>query len=42
MGGAAAPVKVQDSAAGIRRVIAGLTPAESGRFFNYDGSTIPW
>lgn len=42
MGGPAAPVKVEDSAAGIRRIIARLTPAESGRFFNYDGSTIPW
>ncbi|TDQ83821.1 short-subunit dehydrogenase [Dongia mobilis] len=42
MGGRNAPVKVGDSAAGIMRVIDGLTPAQSGRFFNYDGSTIPW
>jgi NAD(P)-dependent dehydrogenase (short-subunit alcohol dehydrogenase family) len=42
MGGRNAPVKVADSAAGIMRVIDGLTPAQSGRFFNYDGSAIPW
>ncbi len=42
MGGTSAPVKVRDSVAGIRRVIAGLKPADSGHFFNYDGSSIPW
>jgi NAD(P)-dependent dehydrogenase (short-subunit alcohol dehydrogenase family) len=42
MGGGNAPVKVSDSAAGLRRVIGGLKPADTGSFFNYDGSTIPW
>jgi NAD(P)-dependent dehydrogenase (short-subunit alcohol dehydrogenase family) len=42
MGGTHAPVKVADSVAGMRRVIAGLTAAESGGFFNYDGRSLPW
>jgi NAD(P)-dependent dehydrogenase (short-subunit alcohol dehydrogenase family) len=28
--------------AGLRRVIAGLTPAQSGSFLRYDGATVPW
>lgn len=42
MGGAAAPLSPQTSVAGLRKVIAGLKPADSGRFFSYDGSSIPW
>lgn len=42
MGGKQAPLPPRESVAGIRRVIAGLKPADSGRFFNYDGSSIPW
>jgi NAD(P)-dependent dehydrogenase (short-subunit alcohol dehydrogenase family) len=42
MGGAGAPVERKDSIAGMRRVIATLTPADSGGFFNYDGAAIPW
>jgi NAD(P)-dependent dehydrogenase (short-subunit alcohol dehydrogenase family) len=42
MGGAGAPVSPKESIAGMRRVIAKLTPADSGRFFNYDGADIPW
>ncbi|HXP75840.1 MAG TPA: SDR family oxidoreductase [Stellaceae bacterium] len=42
MGGAGAPVSPKESIAGMRRVIAKLTPADSGRFFNYDGAEIPW
>ena len=42
MGGAAAPVLPEESAAGMRRVVDGLTLEESGGFFNYDGSRIPW
>jgi NAD(P)-dependent dehydrogenase (short-subunit alcohol dehydrogenase family) len=42
MGGTSAPVKVRDSAAGLRRIISGLKPADTGSFFNYDGSTLPW
>lgn len=42
MGGGGAPVKVRDSVAGLRRIIGGLKPADTGTFVNYDGSTLPW
>ena len=42
MGGAEAPVAPEDSAAGIRAVIARASPADNGRFFNYDGEELPW
>jgi NAD(P)-dependent dehydrogenase (short-subunit alcohol dehydrogenase family) len=42
MGGASAPVAPKESIAGMRRVIAKLTPAESGKFFGFDGAEIPW
>ena len=42
MGGAGAPLSPQTSVAGLRKVIAALKPADSGRFFSYDGSPIPW
>lgn len=42
MGGSAAPLAVQPSVAGMRRIIDGATQAHSGRFFNYDGAEIPW
>jgi NAD(P)-dependent dehydrogenase (short-subunit alcohol dehydrogenase family) len=42
MGGKQAPLGVEESVAGLRRVIAGLGTADSGGFFNYDGSPIPW
>jgi NAD(P)-dependent dehydrogenase (short-subunit alcohol dehydrogenase family) len=42
MGGAGAPVERKDSVAGMRRVIAKLTPADSGRFFDFQGTEIPW
>lgn len=42
MGGAGALLSPKDSVASLRRVIAGLTKADSGRFYNYDGSPIPW
>jgi NAD(P)-dependent dehydrogenase (short-subunit alcohol dehydrogenase family) len=42
MGGRSAPLSVAESADGIVQVIAGLTPAETGRFFNYDGKPLPW
>ena len=42
MGGAGAPLSPQTSVAGLRKVIAGLKPADSGRFLSYDGSSIPW
>jgi NAD(P)-dependent dehydrogenase (short-subunit alcohol dehydrogenase family) len=42
MGGSSAPLSPEDSVAGMRRVIDGLGPEQSGGFFNYDGSEIPW
>lgn len=42
MGGAGADITAQVSVDGMRRVIAGLTPQDNGRFLNYDGSEIPW
>ena len=42
MGGAAAPVDPDESAAGMRKVVDGLTLSNSGSFINYDGSPIPW
>ncbi|MGI8705047.1 MAG: SDR family oxidoreductase [Sphingomicrobium sp.] len=42
MGGASAPLEPKESVAGMRRVIESLGPEQSGRFFSYDGSEIPW
>jgi len=42
MGGPSAPLGVEDSVAGMRRVIARLGPEKSGGFYSYDGSEIPW
>ncbi len=42
MGGPRADLEVADSAAGIRRVMAGLTSADHGGFFNHDGAPLPW
>lgn len=42
MGTNRAELAAADSVAGLRRVIAGLTLARSGRFFNHDGSERAW
>ena len=42
MGGRGAPIKPPESIAGMRKVIAGAKPSDSGRFLNYDGASIPW
>lgn len=42
MGGAGAPLSAQTSVAGLRKVIAGLRPSDSGQFLSYDGAPIPW
>ena len=42
MGGASAPLEPEESVAGMRRVIENLGPDDSGEFFAYDGSRIPW
>lgn len=42
MGGSGALLDPEQSVAGLRRVIANLGEDDSGRFYNYDGSPIPW
>ena len=42
MGGASATIAPADSVGGMRAVIERLTPADNGRFLDYDGSEIPW
>jgi NAD(P)-dependent dehydrogenase (short-subunit alcohol dehydrogenase family) len=42
MGGASAPLEPEESIAGMRKVIEGLTLDQSGGFFSYDGTTVPW
>jgi NAD(P)-dependent dehydrogenase (short-subunit alcohol dehydrogenase family) len=37
MGGAAAPVSLEDSVSGLRKVIAHLTPVDNGRLLHFDG-----
>ncbi|WP_342118392.1 SDR family oxidoreductase [Pseudoduganella sp. OTU4001] len=42
MGGASATLSVEESAAGIRRVLADLPASEQPVYRDYDGSTIGW
>ena len=42
MGGSGATLSVQQSAAGIRKVIDKLNVAISGQFFNVSGENLPW
>jgi NAD(P)-dependent dehydrogenase (short-subunit alcohol dehydrogenase family) len=42
MGGQEADITPAESVAGMRAVLERVTPADSGRFFSYDGSEIPW
>ena len=42
MGGEGADLTAEQSVAGMRSVIAALTPKDNGRFLNYDGSAIDW
>lgn len=42
MGGPNATVRAVDSVAGMRRVLARVGIAETGRFFGFDGNDIPW
>lgn len=42
IGGPRAELDVTTSVTGLRRVIAALTPAQSGRFLQWDGRELPW
>jgi NAD(P)-dependent dehydrogenase (short-subunit alcohol dehydrogenase family) len=42
MGGPNAMISPEQSVSGMRKVISELEPADSGKFFAYDGQVIPW
>ncbi len=42
MGGPGADITPQESAAGIRNVIASLSKADSGKFYKWNGNVHPW
>lgn len=42
LGGPNAWITPEESAQGILKVIDGLTPEQTGKFFHYSGSEIPW
>ncbi len=42
MGGQGAAITVETSVAGQQKWFDAVTPAHSGRFFNYDGTELPW
>ncbi|MBM3503413.1 MAG: SDR family oxidoreductase [Alphaproteobacteria bacterium] len=42
MGGPGAPLAAEESITNVRKVIAGLTLKDSGKFFFYTGSEYPW
>ena len=42
MGGPGATISVQESVTALRRLIETFGPAQSGKFFNYDGREYPW
>lgn len=42
MGGKNAPLEPHESIAGMKRVIANLALAQSGKFFDYSGKEMPW
>jgi NAD(P)-dependent dehydrogenase (short-subunit alcohol dehydrogenase family) len=42
MGGKDAPVSPSESVRGMRKVIAGLSPADTGTFRTFEGATVPW
>jgi NAD(P)-dependent dehydrogenase (short-subunit alcohol dehydrogenase family) len=42
MGGASAPLSSAEAVAGLMRVIDGLTPADTGRFIDWQGRPLAW
>jgi len=42
MGGPNGEIDVNESVAGLKQVLTGAGLAQSGQFFNFDGSVIPW
>lgn len=42
MGGPGADISPRESAEGIKRLLDGLSPESTGRFWNYDGTPMAW
>ena len=42
MGGPGAPLTVEQSVTGLRKVLDGAGPTDSGRFLGFDGTEVPW
>ena len=42
MGGPGAPILPADSVKMLLKLIDGLTPSDNGKFFNNDGTILPW
>jgi NAD(P)-dependent dehydrogenase (short-subunit alcohol dehydrogenase family) len=42
MGGSSAPVTIEQSITGVRRIIDKATPAETGHFYDYTGRQLSW
>ena len=42
MGGPTAPVSIEQSITGLRRIIDKATQAETGHFYDYTGKQLPW
>ena len=42
MGGPNAKLTPEESISGMRKVIKGLTPADTGSYWNHDGEQLPW
>jgi len=42
MGGPKAEISAQESASGIRALIAAMTKADSGKFYKWNGEIHPW
>ena len=42
MGGPGAMMEPRESVDGIMRVLRSVTPADSGKFFRFDGNVLPW
>jgi NAD(P)-dependent dehydrogenase (short-subunit alcohol dehydrogenase family) len=42
MGGANATLSPEESVTSLLKVIDGLTSKDTGKFYNYDGGTLPW
>ena len=42
MGGAGATIEPEETVSGMRSILERITPADSGKFFHYDGTELPW